>query len=644
MRGEVSRRTPDADRSLRAKGAYLRRMRLESETYESALQLIEDSKKKKDPERARYAAQALAKFEELALRSPHNRDLRRRLGEIVVKPEPGGDYSPRELVAVVRQVADSYGFQKQKKTVAAMVAAAAVSNVLNVISVSALGTFAAASKFGLGRFLNYRATTAGGDVINPVPQALLQRAMRNDSLPGKLADFLKFSPRVATPDAAAEMLTTIDRSRSASRNLMSGVLANFVGAGLYVAASIVTLAAINPVMGILGLAAIPPMVVYAKMSGKRTGDMRKQENDSQIKFNRELQEVIDNADVLKTSPALSRVSKQTGELLSGNDKQMANRGVKSVTNSIWTSVPFHASAIIAGVVGAYVLHLPLAAIFASMLLTGWIYGPVKQILQQYSTVSPPFVQDIKNMRRILSRTELECAVEKERDKMRVEASSLRDLTVKVRRLESPFISYGKQTVSFTARPGDWVAITGASGSGKTTVMRHLSGLLSSRKEAICLGDTSLQDVARFEDGKRRVLLHDILMYQPQSFKAVGTVRDNLLFGSRTIPSKENETDITEKCRSALDELGLEKYAGNLDSSVEYASGGEKVRMQLARTAFRDPKILLLDEPTAGLDNAARTKVIGYLRRLNLAGTTIICASHDVELNRLARHEVSLDPV
>lgn len=103
------------------------------------------------------------------------------------------------------------------------------------------------------------------------------------------------------------------------------------------------------------------------------------------------------------------------------------------------------------------------------------------------------------------------------------------------------------------------------------------------------------------------------------------MRDNLLLWS-----KQGASD--EKINGVLDELNLGKFVGKLDDNIKYVSGGEAVRIGLARVLLKDPKVMILDEPTASLDAESRQEVINIIEKIRIANPekTIISVSHDEE--------------
>lgn len=167
---------------------------------------------------------------------------------------------------------------------------------------------------------------------------------------------------------------------------------------------------------------------------------------------------------------------------------------------------------------------------------------------------------------------------------------------------------------------DRVAVLGPNGSGKTTFLKALSGLLDVPTGTILYKDACIQSY-----GKRYSQEVTYVHQHPYLFR--GSVYWNLLVGlhSTALTPKEK----TYRIQHTLDSLGLSGYE---DRNTEGLSGGEAYRVALARALVREPKVLLLDEPTAQADSEAKKVIWGVLRQVASTGnTTLIFATHDETL-------------
>lgn len=171
-------------------------------------------------------------------------------------------------------------------------------------------------------------------------------------------------------------------------------------------------------------------------------------------------------------------------------------------------------------------------------------------------------------------------------------------------------------VDLELHPGECVALLGPNGAGKTTLLRVLAGALRPTQGSVRLAGVDLgADVSlRRTIG---VVEHQPLLYGPL------TARENLRFFARLYGVEA----IEERVEAVLDEVGL-RHLG--DRQVQTLSRGTQQRASLARAMLHEPAVLLLDEPEAGLDQAAQERVAALLRRWSGEGRAVLFASHRLE--------------
>jgi heme ABC exporter ATP-binding subunit CcmA len=180
-------------------------------------------------------------------------------------------------------------------------------------------------------------------------------------------------------------------------------------------------------------------------------------------------------------------------------------------------------------------------------------------------------------------------------------------------------------VDLDVAPGEVLLLSGANGAGKTTLLRLIAGLVPlHRGEAEVLG----HDLTRDRRSHRRALSmlgHDTFCYDDLS------ARENLRFAARAAGREDGDAD------SALERLGL---AGQADVVHRRLSMGQRRRLAVAVALSRDPRLLLLDEPHAGLDADGRQFLDDVVRAAPSEARTVLLASHELEHARtLATREV-----
>ncbi len=176
--------------------------------------------------------------------------------------------------------------------------------------------------------------------------------------------------------------------------------------------------------------------------------------------------------------------------------------------------------------------------------------------------------------------------------------------------------HGVADVSLTVAAGDLVGLVGANGGGKTTTLRMLAGLVvPDEGRGTVLGD----DVAKAARNRRARI-----GYMPQRMVLYPdlTVRENLGFRLAVF----SVPDRARRMAMLAEDYGLQPV---LDRRVGVLSGGWARRAQFAATVAHDPALLLLDEPTAGLDAVTRRDMWCWLQRLAAAGCGVIVATHDL---------------
>ena len=179
-----------------------------------------------------------------------------------------------------------------------------------------------------------------------------------------------------------------------------------------------------------------------------------------------------------------------------------------------------------------------------------------------------------------------------------------------------------EDISFDIKKGEYVCLVGANGSGKSSLLKAILGLLPARSGSVTLG-VPKSEVAYLAqiDGAAR------------DFPA--TVSEVVLCGTQTAGksafySREDRKRADEAMRS----LNIHELAGR---PIGHLSGGQRQRVFLARALCRQPSLLLLDEPCAGLDSASARELYGILNDLHAGGVTILMATHDL-------HEIEDQPV
>ena len=190
---------------------------------------------------------------------------------------------------------------------------------------------------------------------------------------------------------------------------------------------------------------------------------------------------------------------------------------------------------------------------------------------------------------------------------------------------TPFEHKALDNVSFSLNPGEFVGIIGHTGSGKSTLMQQLNGLLKPTSGEVLLGgqdiwsDKKLTRQARFRVG--------LVFQYPEYQLFEETVYKDIAFGPTNMGLSKEEID--RRVREAAGFVGLTE--AHLSVSPFDLSGGQKRRVAIAGVIAMEPEILILDEPTAGLDPIGRAEILGNIQAYRQAkNAAVLMVSHSME--------------
>ena len=188
-------------------------------------------------------------------------------------------------------------------------------------------------------------------------------------------------------------------------------------------------------------------------------------------------------------------------------------------------------------------------------------------------------------------------------------------------------------VSFTIRKGEWVAIMGSSGSGKSTIMNIIGCMDKTTMGEVILdgqditkeSQTSLTKIRREKIG---------LIFQQFHLIPYLTALENVMVAQyyHSIPDEQ-------EALQALERVGLKDRAKHLPSQL---SGGEQQRVCIGRALINSPEIILADEPTGNLDEVNEKIVIEILKQLHKEGATIVVVTHDLDVGNVAERKIILE--
>ena len=188
-----------------------------------------------------------------------------------------------------------------------------------------------------------------------------------------------------------------------------------------------------------------------------------------------------------------------------------------------------------------------------------------------------------------------------------------------------FTKSAVKNINLTVKSGEFIGLIGHSGSGKSTLIQHMNGLLKgSEGEVLLDGKNIFEDKKMLKELRFKV---GLVFQYPEAQLFEETVYEDIAFGPKNMGLSTEETD--ERVREAIELSGVKEEL--LDKSPFDLSGGQKRRVAIAGVLAMRPEILILDEPTAGLDPKGRRSILSSIKELHKkTGITVILVSHSME--------------
>ena len=192
--------------------------------------------------------------------------------------------------------------------------------------------------------------------------------------------------------------------------------------------------------------------------------------------------------------------------------------------------------------------------------------------------------------------------------------------------KTPFEKLALDNIDLTIKKGEFVGIIGHTGSGKSTLIQHFNGILKPTSGDVFIGDMNTKDKELAKSGLRYKI--GLVFQYPEFQLFEATIEKDIAFGPKNMGLSEEE--VTERVKEAMEIVGLD-YEAKKDKSPFEISGGQKRRVAIAGILAMKPDILILDEPTAGLDPKGRDELFFQIKRLyEKNNITIVLISHSME--------------
>ena len=206
------------------------------------------------------------------------------------------------------------------------------------------------------------------------------------------------------------------------------------------------------------------------------------------------------------------------------------------------------------------------------------------------------------------------------------------MSIKVRNLTyiydegMPFENRAIDDITFDIEDNDFVGLIGHTGSGKSTLIQHLNGLLKPSSGSIYINDFEItQKDINLTEIRKRV---GVVFQYPEYQLFEETIEKDIAFGPGNMGLDQEE--ITKRVKASMEAVGLD-YEKYREKSPFELSGGQKRRVAIAGVIAMDPEVLILDEPTAGLDPGGREEIFELIKKLHRErNITVILSSHSMD--------------
>ncbi|WP_129045337.1 energy-coupling factor transporter ATPase [Companilactobacillus metriopterae] len=192
--------------------------------------------------------------------------------------------------------------------------------------------------------------------------------------------------------------------------------------------------------------------------------------------------------------------------------------------------------------------------------------------------------------------------------------------------QNPDAGLGLDGVSLTIKDKSFTALIGKTGSGKSTLVKHINALLKPTSGTIKIGDREIDSKTNNKNLKPLRQKIGMVFQFPESQLFEETVEKDIMFGPMNFGATEEEA--RESAKDALKLVGIEE--SYLQQSPFDLSGGQMRRVAIAGVLASNPETIILDEPTAGLDPVGRIEIMDLFKKLNKQGKTIILVTHNMD--------------
>ena len=465
------------------------------------------------------------------------------------------------------------------------------------------------------------------DLIGEINEAKLMTEVRS-KINKRISQSLIFNKYRFTQDRSlGEIIETLDRGKESTIKLLSGSMSLLLPKSVGIGIALAGLTLINPLLTLINLSCIPLTFLIGNTYNRKISPIHRDETKAKEKVANELASVKNGLEAILTSPNTPKIERSVNDKMDQLDKLTLQRLLYETKLRYTAYFTFSTTQMLSSL-ASLVLHwmgkISEGAVFSNVLYSEGISDPFKELVDKAFKEFPRLRENIRRMEKILGESNKLDLPDGEKEKNRIPVSELDNFNIFIKGLKFKNIL---KDVNLDIYEGDFVTVAGPSGIGKSTLLKNIAGLHQPESGSIQIGGEDEIDGINTTDVKKYgdESIYSIMSYsnqEPDIFPEM-TLRENIVFYS--------ETTDDEALKKLLEYLNLHKFTDKLGERINHFSGGEQVRVGLARALYTKPQILLLDEPTRGLDSVNALEVKSILEKIHREGTTIVCVTHDEEL-------------
>jgi ABC-type multidrug transport system fused ATPase/permease subunit len=380
----------------------------------------------------------------------------------------------------------------------------------------------------------------------------------------------------------------------------------------------VGVASIDTPLALVSLAVTPFLFLWLKFYGRRMRPAAERTKELESAMVEHLHQTMTAIPLIKS---YAREDFESDRFSSAADRALTARArttrQESLFSAIVTTLTNAGTSLVLLVGGLSVLNgrISLGTLLLLAAYLGFVYGPLCGIANTTGALQ----QAVASARRV--RATLALSPEPADAPDAIDAASIVRGAVE---FDCVSFSYDEGTdvlreVSFTANPGELIALVGPSGSGKSTTMSLMTRLFEAASGRILIDGT---DIRRFS---LRSLRRRIAVVQQEPLMISGSVRENIRYGR--LDGTDGEIEAAADAAGALDFIATlpERFETRLGEGGQGLSGGQKQRLSIARAFLKNAPVLILDEPTSALDGITEQAVLDSLTELRKERTTFVIA-------------------